>query len=267
MAAASVGVLVIATGRYLDFAAELCADIDEHLLPGREVIVNLFTDAPAAETDLLRGRCKVPLNIITVPPLRWPEASLYRYELFTEYAPRLVGDLLIYMDADIRIARSFLGEIAPERWPGQIAAVRHPGYYRARSVRPRGAWETSRLSTAYVPPWRRRQYVCGGVWMGVRASVLEVSAALAERVRRDAAAGVTARWHDESHWNWWVAHRKVHVLGPEYCWVSDYPWLANLEPVVCAVDKGGDFVREQTDDTTRQALTAVRVPEAGAPDQ
>jgi hypothetical protein len=262
--AASVGLLVIATGRYLQFAEELFEDVARHLLPEASVTVNLFTDAPDEEVQALQTRSAAPINFIRVPPLRWPEASLYRYELFAEASSQIVGDVLVYLDSDIRIARPFLAGLTPERWAGGMAAVRHPGYYRRHGVRPRGAWETHKRSVAYVARWRRRCYVCGGVWMGLRDSVLAVSRELAERVRMDAAAGVTARWHDESHWNWWIANHKVHVLGPEYCWVAGYAWLAHLEPIVSAVDKGGDFVREETNAHTKARLTASAAPEADA---
>jgi len=257
MFAPPVGLLVIATGPYLRFAQELLGDVGDHLAREADVTVNLFTDASHADVRTLPTSRQLNLNVVPVPRLRWPEASLHRYELFTHAQADIAGEVLIYLDADIRIARPFLETLTPSEWAGGLAAVRHPGFYRRRALRRRGSWESHRASVAYVPPWRRRTYVCGGVWMGMRRPVLDASRELAERVRRDSAVGITAQWHDESHWNWWVAYRKVHLLGPEYCWVPDYPWLAHLDPLICAVDKGGAFVREQTDDAARGELLSL----------
>ena len=162
----SVGLLVIATGRYLAFAEDLLGDLDRLVDPSREVVVNLFTDAAAETVAALERRHTVGLQALPVPALRWPEASLYRYELFSRAAERIGGDVLVYLDADLRLRRDLTGLLRPAGWAGGMAAVRHPGFYRRRPVRPRGTWETRRASRAYVPAWRRRRYVCGGVWMG-----------------------------------------------------------------------------------------------------
>lgn len=251
----SVGLLVIATGPYVDFARDLLDDIGTHLIDDADVTINLFTDSSADELAARWGSDSASaLNVLPVPALRWPEASLYRYELFTQAADLILGDELVYLDSDLRIVRPFLDQLTPDRWPGGLAAVRHPGYFRRHALRPRGTWETRPGSVAFVPRWKRHRYVCGGVWMGSRTAVLGMSRELAERVREDARAGVTAVWHDESHWNWWVANRPTAVLDPRFCYVPDYPWLAGMEPYILAVDKGADFVREETSDVARASL-------------
>lgn len=263
MSATRVGLLVIATGRYLTFADDLLDDLDRVVSPSSDVVVNLFTDAAPTAVKSVRARHRVDVQHVPVPELRWPEASLYRYELFNRAAQLIRGDVLVYLDADLRVRKDLTDLLDPTDWPAGMAAVRHPGFYRPRQVRPRGTWETRRASQAYVPSWRRRRYVCGGVWMGTRDAVLATSEELAVRVHTDSQAGVTARWHDESHWNWWVAHHPVRLLDPAWCWVPDYPWLVELDPVIEAVDKGGDFEREPT---RRDALRQVMRSRGRGPD-
>jgi hypothetical protein len=255
----SLGLLVIATGRYLEFADMMITDL-EAVADTEDIVVNLFNDANAGRLRRLQDTHRVRVNSLPVPELRWPEASLYRYELFAGAASAIGGEHLVYLDADLRVRRDFTSLVTPESWPGGLAAVRHPGYYRPRQIRPRGTWETRRGSRAYVPPFRRRRYVCGGVWAGARSALLAMSEELAGRVRQDVAAGVTARWHDESHWNWWVAHHPVELLDPSWCHVPDYPWLSGLDPLIVAVDKGADFAREQTTDAVRRAVTDGQAP-------
>ena len=257
----SLGLLIIATGRYLDFADTLLSDADD-ILGNRDIVVNLFTDADPATVRRMQERHVVSINALPVAELRWPEASLYRYDLFTTSAADIRGDVLVYLDADLRLQRDFTPLLTPQSWPGQMAAVSHPGFYRQRRVRPRGTWENRRASQAYVPPVRRRHYVCGGVWAGERVALLDMSAQLAARVRVDARAGVTARWHDESHWNWWVANHPVHLLDPSWCYVPDYSWLAHLTPLIVAVDKGHGFEREKTSDEVKRTVHARPSPAA-----
>lgn len=263
MSTTGVGLLVIATGRYLDFAAQLLQDVDSVVARPESWVVNLFTDASAQDVTHLERRHRVHVNALPVPELRWPEASLYRYELFTRAADTVVGDVLVYLDADLRIRQDFAAALRPQEWRNGMAAVRHPGFYRRNQVRPRGTWETNRASRAYVPAWRRRRYVCGGVWMGRREAVLEMSRELASRVHDDAAAGITARWHDESHWNWWTAHHPAHLLEPSWCWVPDYPWLSHLDPMIVAVDKGHLFEREPTRQEIRHHVVRTDRQEDG----
>lgn len=246
-----LGVLVIATGRYLDFARDLVADLDRHVVPtGGPIVVNLLTDRTEDAAGLAHSAQGVEINPLPVPALRWPEASLLRYEMLTRLWPDVHGDALVYLDADLRVHADFSDIVASAQGnPDGLLAVAHPGYYERGRGGPRGTWETRRRSAAYVPRRRRRTYVCGGVWMGSRSGIQALSQTLASRVATDTRKGLTAVWHDESHWNWWVAHHETTVLSPAYCHVPEYPWLSGISPVITAVDKGGDFVRDATSDS------------------
>ena len=51
--------------------------------------------------------------------------------------------------------------------------------------------------------------------------------------------GLIAKWHDESHLNWWYANFGGHLLNPEYCFDEKSKHLTGLLPRVIAVDKVG----------------------------
>lgn len=240
-----IGLLVIATGRYLSFARDLADDVDAVLPADVTVTMNILTDR-VEETQAWRPFSRLNTNVIEIAALRWPEASLLRYELFQSHWAQIHGDLLMYLDADLRVKQPFLGVFDALSTGAPLAAVRHPGYYGRGRRGPRGTWETNRRSRARVPRRLRRTYVCGGAWLGTRAAVGRLCQVLSARVTADRNAGVTAVWHDESHWNWWVASHPTTLLSPAYCFVPDYPWLAGIEPIIIAVDKGPDFVREST---------------------
>ena len=244
----TLGLMVIATGTYLEFAQDLAEDADGLLGEGR-VALNLFTDRPDEAEARLGRLTRLALNVIPIPSLRWPEATLLRYEIFHRHQDRIIGDALVYLDADLRLKRPLDDALARlEQDP--VLAVRHPGYYNRGRRGPRGTWETRRRSAAFIPRLKRRMYVCGGVWMGQREGVLALSAELSGRVARDSKRGVTAVWHDESHWNWYVAEYDIPALSPAYCFVPSYPWLSGIKPVIVAVEKGAEFKRETTNSAT-----------------
>ena len=45
---------------------------------------------------------------------------------------------------------------------------------------------------------------------------------MAEQIDADSTRGITAVWHDESHWNrYLVDHPPTLELSPSYCWYPD----------------------------------------------
>lgn len=235
-----VSVLVVATGPYLDFAMRLLPDISRYVNPSGRVEVHLFTDGVPADQ---LGRSNMNTIVHRVPNYRWPEASLLRYEMFHAVGDRIRGEVAMYMDADMEVVAPVGPELHPNEWERGIALVAHPGFYR-KPFR-RGTWETNRHSKAYVELWRRKRYVCGGVWMGRRPQLLTMCAELAKRVELDSRNGIVARWHDESHLNWFAAQRRVTVLSPEYCYVPKWPHqMCGLTPRIRCIEKEGLIIRE-----------------------
>jgi hypothetical protein len=66
---------------------------------------------------------------------------------------------------------------------------------------------------------------------------------LAEHVEEDRQRGITARWHDESHLNWYAAMNEVTLLGSEFCVPEGFRLVGPEKPVLVAVDKGVDRTR------------------------
>ena len=101
----------------------------------------------------------------------------------------------------------------------------------------RGSWEDNKLSTAFVSRENRKQYVCGGTWMGRRIELFELIENLKVAVEVDFANGVVAKWHDESHLNRWAAFNDFNLLDPSFCYVNEYRHLSDLEAKIIAVTK------------------------------
>jgi hypothetical protein len=80
--------------------------------------------------------------------------------------------------------------------------------------------------------------------MGERDTLIEACGVLAERVGRDSKRGVVARFHDESHLNWYAAHNRCAILESNYCFVENSPNLKDLEPTIVAVEKYENRTRQ-----------------------
>jgi hypothetical protein len=100
-----------------------------------------------------------------------------------------------------------------------------------------GSWEENALSTAYVDPKQRRKYVHGAVWFGKRESFLMMCRILSENVSCDEANGYIAKWHDESHLNWFLAKFGATVLTCELSGVASYKHLSGINMRILTVEK------------------------------
>ena len=218
----------------------------------------VFTDNPAYFNDFSSTLQRIDLLTVDAPSRSWPGATLKRYGDYARNRDVFRGDLLMFFDADMLAVSAFGPELKPHRWPTGIALVLHPGFYerdqgrfvgrvlrrrREKDWSPKGAWETSSRSLAYIEPERRRFYVCGGVWMGRADRALGLCQELSDRIERDEDDGVLAVWHDESHLNWWATTYAPTLLTPEYCYVENSDNLSHLRPRILALDKPESFVQ------------------------
>jgi len=266
MMSESIGVLSIATNRYLAFWEAMVKSADLLLFPDQEVNLYVFTDQ--SESALEMGRSLKRLRVVPIPTgdLKWPEAPLRKFDLIRRHESILKDDVLVHLDADMLIKSPAGSELSPSEWESGVALVRHPGYRRAdqgafarvnslgvkmglrdvgRQIKygANGSWETRKESMAFVRRSKRDDYVCGATWMGNRDELLELCDVLARRTEHDWRRGVVAVWHDESHLNWWAAERDCSILDSDYCYVEGSPNLADLQPRIIAVEKGVDRTR------------------------
>ena len=257
--------MTVATNRYITYWKRMAVGADRFLAPGVELDLHVFTDQADEVGDFQESLSRARIHVHRVPPLGWPEATLNRYEIFRDSWEQIRGDVVVHLDADMDVVARVSIE-SPEAWPNGVAFVRHPGFSRrglpagvggyltnpsmgfgdARLYLRYGAlgtWETSKASAAYVPRRKRKVYVCGGTWMGLRDSLGAMIGELAQRTASDRDRGVVAVWHDESHLNWYAAHHRHATLSSEYCFAHGYANLNHLTPRIVAVDKGDNRTR------------------------
>jgi len=262
----SLGVVTVATNRYINYWYEMAQSAERHLFLGHEVVLHVFTDQIDEVVAMTQGFQRIVINPILIEPLVWPEATLLRYEVINNHRNLLTQDILMHLDADMLIVADVGSELQPELWRGGIALVRHPGFRRAPFrerasayfKHPRmaisdavtwirlgalGSWETNPDSLAYVPRKDRKKYACGGTWLGLQQPFLAMTGDLASRTRIDLDQERIAVWHDESHLNWFASTHQTAFLDSEYCFAPGFSNLKDLTPRIIAVDKGYERTR------------------------
>jgi hypothetical protein len=239
-----VGVLLISTGKYKQFVPSLIQDISERVLFGEKKIVFLFTDEHI--WGLGYDDEDVMVCQFIIPSYKFPQATLYRYKIFSEHVEQFVKCThLIYLDADMAIKQRIGHEILSEG----LLAVRHPGFFKNNGW---GSPNTDSRSTAYLPQPLRYEYFCGGVQGGSKHSYLAACAIMTLNISTDEFHGITAEWNDETHWNWYLKTYKyldTVKLDPSYCMVEQKhlreKWgVADLPAKIIALEKNHKEIRE-----------------------
>jgi len=257
----SIGILSIATNDYLKYWREMAKSIDISTQGKSEVVLHLFTDQPKIAESFAStlGKCKV--KIYEIPSLGWPDATLLRYRIFNQHLEKLTEDILMYLDADMFVNIDLPEEIESMYDSKNISLVSHPGFWREKGLTRRillyvqhpklaisdlrlrislgglGSWESNVESKAFVPRSKRKDYVCGGTWLGPNQLIKKLIAELTIQVEEDRSNDVIAVWHDESHLNAWASKNIYYKLSPRYCHDATYIQLRNVSPGITAVNK------------------------------
>lgn len=226
-----VGLLVIATNKYIQFVQPLWESAKKHFLPGQDVRLFLFTDAQ--ETPL---KADPQVSIIFQKHMAWPGPTLFRYNVFLAAEEKLKEmDYLFYCDADMLFVDTVGEVVLSDR-----VATAHPGFYD----KPRAAftYETNPASLAAVGPSEGIQYFAGGFNGGTSQEYLKMCKVISENVIQDYKKNIVAVWHDESHMNrYFINNPPTRVLSPAYCYPES--WNLPFEKRLLALDKNHKEMR------------------------
>ena len=250
-----IGILTIATGKYIQFVRPLYESMVANFLPGIDKASCYWTDNPpelGKQIPVDGKGCVTPKGTIIhttkIERRGFPGDTLYRYHYFLmqEQALRAM-DLLFYFDADMLVHSPVTvdGDLAP-LLKGEVkyAFTMHPGFTWNGQM---GSFETRIESRAWVSPSHRRShpYVAGGFNGGQAEAFLEMSRHIKRAVDEDVAKGITAVWHDESYLNACHAEELMGInriiLHPGYCYPES--WVLPFHKYILALDKNHAEVR------------------------
>jgi hypothetical protein len=259
---AKLTIFSVATDRYLEFWLELLSTAEQFIDKDLNVQWILFTNR---ENDIPRAVSeRLGTNLVTVrfESSPWPMPTLLRYELLAKAADKVEGEIVMHLDADMVFAGSLTkNDLIQAIGNQEIALVRHPGFFRPSKFakvifylgNPKyilsdlkshllnggiGSWEKNPSSLAFVSRKNRKVYVCGATWFGRKSSIIELCNSLSLRIQEDLSKNIIAKFHDESHLNWFAANNSFSLLSPKFCYDKNYPQLRGIKPTLIAIEKG-----------------------------
>lgn len=261
MTTKNLGIISIATNKYIEYWNEQATSLNDQINEYSRVSVFVFTDRVEEALSHSQTLDRLNVNVVEIPNYGWPEATLLRYQIMKSYFSIFRDqDVLVYLDADMRVVAPLDTRLFFKEMKGGVNLVRHPGYFREPGLNAAkfyfrnplilftdlyslaltgglGSWDTNAKSEAFVERRYRNKYYCGGIWWGLRDNIHELVSKLALDVETDSRKDVMAKWHDESHLNHWASTNVFSESPPTVCYEASYPWLANLKPLIIAVDK------------------------------
>lgn len=236
-----VGLLIIATGKYIQFLDDLIKSADQYFLIDHEVIYYIFTDN--LSIDIKSNR---KINKIFIEHKPWPYSTLYRYKYFLDIKDELAKQqYLYYIDSDMIFKNTVGQEIF-----GNIVCVEHPWFPAdrdwGRQFGTKGTPETNLLSSAYIPDNIDFQYKGNAFFGGKTPNILNMIQFLSNQIDIDHDNGIIAKYHDESHANKFYILYADKVLSPEYLYDYKAPKCIDnklLIPRIVQVDKDEKNIR------------------------
>lgn len=201
-----LGLLIIATNKYVEFLQQLISSADSYFFNESQIEIEyiVFTNK---KINIESNR---KINFIDVEHYPWPWMTLGRYKIFDNNKEFLKEfDYLFYSDVDMKFVDAVNEEILEER-----VATLHPGYFGMR-----GTPETNPESLACIYPHEPMCYFAGGFNGGSATQFLKMSNELSSNIEKDLKQGIIAVWHDESHLNrYMVTNPPTKILTPSYCY-------------------------------------------------
>lgn len=200
----SVGLLLIATGKYDRFLQQIIKSADKNFLANNRARVKyiIFTDSDVPITTYR------DYEIIKIPHKPFPYASMDRFKHFTDNSNSLSKlDYLYYVDVDCTFVDSIEEEIL-----GNLVGVRHCGYYNGT-----GTFEDNPNSVLYIDPSKYSYYFGGGFNGGKSENFLKMAKWCYDAIEKDLSNDIIPRYHDETALNrYFLDNVPDVILSPAY---------------------------------------------------
>lgn len=220
--------VVTATGAYFDhFFEELARSILDRAFPDHEVDVICLTDRPA-----------IPIPgvlFVETSRLGWPLDSLLKFHRILDLYPRIDGDYIFSIDADMMVVQPLSADVLSQ----PLCAVLHPSFVRDKW---KATFEADPRSAAFVPPEKRLNYYQGCLFGGQRSALRAMLETSAADIEKDLARGVIAVWHDESYLNKFASENAIYGLDPRYATLGSRDDISE-QAIVMHLHKENDLLR------------------------
>jgi len=162
-------------------------------------------------------------------------------------------DFTFFFNANI-LFNDFVDDFfLPEK--NQLLVVKHPGLLM--SNRSNFPYETNEYSTCYIPGNKGEFYFMGGVNGGDSKKFNRLIVDLKNNVEIDLSKKIIAKWHDESHLNYYMLNANYKILSEDYIFIEHN--YHQKTPKIIIRDKntfgGHNYLRNlKTDSFTRSKI-------------
>jgi hypothetical protein len=219
-----IAILTVATNNYKDFLSPLIESIQNKFLPLIEKDIFLFADEDTISSEY----SNIYFNKINHEP--WPFVTLKRFEYFNTILNQLNNyDMVIYFDCDLEVVQNI------DEFPiCDLFAVTHPGIYVYDKM-----WtiETNPQSTAYISPENEGIYHQGCFWGGSSNEICKMISELKNNTQTDLDNNIIAKWHDESHLNYYLYKNKDRVVTISSSYSYPENWQLPIEKIIIHKEK------------------------------
>ena len=250
-----IAILYICTGKYKIFWKDFYLSCEKYFITDAEKEYFVFTDAENIDFENNKN-----VHRVYQENLGWPGNTLLRYDIFLKN----VG-LWEYCDYSFFFNSNliFLNKIEIEEFlpdgKNVLVACLHPGFFNKK--RANFTYETNKKSLAYIPKNEGRYYVAGGINGGRTGDFIQAIKEIRERIEKDRKNGITAVWHDESHWNKYVAgnENRIKIITPSYLYPEDKELPFDKKIIILDKNKyGGHFnLRGQRRNVNKKFFTLI----------
>lgn len=230
-----VGILYICTWDYDIFWKDFYLSAEKYLLSDEnfEKHYFVFTD----KEEIFDYSVNPNIHLIAQENLWWTYATLMRFHMFNAQEKLLSQmDYLYFFNANLAIQRKIWSqEILPKK-DQLFVFCQHPGFFNKSAKT--FTYERNSNSLAFIPKWKGKYYIAGGLNGGKAAPYLNMCKELKNNIDEDLSKDIIAIWHDESHLNAYLYHleeSEFYLLSPEYL----YPeaWKLPFEKKILIRDK------------------------------
>jgi hypothetical protein len=218
------GFFLIATGNYKQYLRSIIIGIKEKILTHEQKILLISTDdlEYLKQFDYLTDD-KINYVANVIHHLGYPSNTLYRYEYFLMFDKSVLKqcDYLIFLNINMQINKKIdtlsLGEC-------DLFFTSHPENNKNNTMFIRSV-ENNKKSTAYIKYTNdianKEIYLCGGFNGGKTSTFLNMCNILKKNIENDDKNNMCAKWHDESHLNWFYYNYneqlKIKIYDHYYC--------------------------------------------------
>lgn len=225
-----IAIIYICTGKYLAFWEGFYKSFEQNFLKESRIEYFVFTDASSLYGEEGNDR----IHRICQENLGWPGNTLFRFQMFGTVKEQLQEyDFVFFLNSNMECVKPITEEeFLPCR--EELLVVQHPGYYRSSVYR--FPYERKKRSKACILRGKGKHYVFGAINGGKADAYLKMAQELEKDIQADYEKGVIAKWHDESHLNYYVwKHENYKLLSPAYAYPEG--WRLPFDEKIRVLDK------------------------------